>query len=81
MNTLKKTKYKYIHFEPIRKDEGPGWYCFSNLGKNCLGLVEWYARWKQWQYVPAPKTAYTSECHRDIADFMDQLEKPLKEQP
>ena len=69
-----KTRYRFIHFINIGYD----WYCYTNSkpAKN-LGFCEFYQAWKQWQFVPSDGTAYTSECCRDIAHFLDQL----KEQP
>jgi hypothetical protein len=66
-----KTKYKFIHFYEVVDGE---WVCFTNSKPlKGLGVCEYYAPWKQWQFVPSMDTAFTSDCCRDIAHFLDQL--------
>ena len=64
-----KTKYKYIEFE----DQGHYWLCRNHKYGGNIGMVEYNARWKKWEYVPGNNTAYTADCIADIAQFMNQL--------
>lgn len=67
-----RTRYRYINFVKL----GADWHCHTNAEPaTMLGFCEFYARWRQWQFVPRPDTAFTSDCCRDIADFLDQLKR------
>lgn len=35
-----------------------------------LGQVEWYARWRQYVFIPEPGTVFNRGCLHDIADFV-----------
>ena len=66
-----KTKYKFIHFSEIIDGE---WCCFTNSKTvNGLGVCVYYSQWKVWQFQPSSHSAFTSDCCRDIAHFLDQL--------
>lgn len=38
-----------------------------------LGYVEWYARWRTFQFVPAAGTGFTWDCLRDLSVFVAEL--------
>ena len=62
-------KYKHIRFEEIQ-----GFMvCRSNHGGAVLGRVEWFAKWREHEFIPEPGTAYTVECLRDLADFVGKM--------
>ena len=68
-----KTKYRYIQFKPW----GTSWVCMTNkTPATKLGIVEYWAPWREWEFCPNPHTGYTVECLRDIAHFISQLPKP-----
>ena len=71
-----KTKYKYIYFikgEKALLDEVI-WHCW-NKKKTLLGSVVYCEQWHEWEFQPKPMMGFTIECLRDIADFLDQLNK------
>lgn len=69
---LVKTRYRFIHFQ----QEGDYWLCYTNRSpRDCLGVVEYFTPWKQWQIAPKVNTAFTSDCLADIIHFMGQLPK------
>ncbi len=35
-----------------------------------LGVISWYAPWRQYTFNPAPNTVYSTGCLEDIADFI-----------
>lgn len=70
-----KTKYKFIEFSHLETKEEDIWICTNNKSKDKLGYCEYYKRWKEWQFFLEDMTAFTVECLRDIADFLDQLNK------
>lgn len=66
--------YKHIRFEEIQGFT----VCRSNHGGAVLGRVEWMARWKEYEFIPEPDTAYTVECLRDLADFVGKMNAARK---
>jgi len=71
-----KTRYKYIHFDDV---QDCGWYCYNNRNDDSLGCVTFYPIWKQWVIDFRPDMVFNNQCLRDIADFLDQLnKKPTK---
>jgi len=67
-----KTRYKYIHFDDV---QDCGWYCYNNRNDDSLGCVTFYPIWKQWVIDFRPDMVFNNQCLRDIADFLDQLNK------
>lgn len=61
--------YKHLRFEEI----GGNTVCRSNHSGGVLGHVDWHARWREYEFVPEPDTAYTLECLRDLADFVGKM--------
>lgn len=70
-------KYKYIKFVTCTMFPEFEYTCFDKKG-NALGFVGYNEKWKEHEYHPNPDTAYTVECHLDIADFLGQLNKEKK---
>ena len=71
---MMQAKYRYIQFVPNRRGS---WACYTtDATATKLGECEFYAPWKQWQFVPLYQTAFTIDCLRDIAHFLGQLPKP-----
>ncbi len=70
-----KTKYKYINFTEVEAEPKNRWNCRNNRPGDLLGTVEWYAKWKQYEFIPQYGMGFTIECLLDIADFIKQLER------
>lgn len=71
-----KTEYEYINF--VRLDSKPlKTLVFSCRSKRAygheLGIVKWYAPWRQYCYFPTNDTIYNGSCLEDIKYFMKQL--------
>jgi len=64
-----RTKYKYLEFDR----DGDIWICFNHVTDEQLGRVEYYAKWKQWESVLNAEIGFTEQCHKDMADFLSQL--------
>jgi hypothetical protein len=70
-----KTEYKYIRFE--RPFPTADWECWN--GKDTmLGVCVLNQRWKEYEFCPEESMGFTNECLRDIADFLEQLNKERK---
>lgn len=67
-----KLKYTYIHFEEYPDDE---WVCWNNNCKDILGQVRYYSRWRQYVIEFEEVCVFNSRCLRDVADFLEQLNK------
>ena len=69
-----KTEYKYIHFIKIEdKPKTSVWSCRNNKSNEELGIIKWYASWRQYCYFPANNTLYSMGCMMDIIDFINEL--------
>lgn len=75
-----KSRYKYIHFENVLKGH---WYCYNNKTDDDLGCATYYEPWKQWviDFTDAQDCVFNNQCLRDIADFLDQLNKTSISKP
>ena len=65
-----KTVYKYINFVIGLPNE---WTVWNNKSDDYLGVIVYNKRWKEWEFIPEPNTAYTTQCLLDLADFIKQL--------
>ena len=73
------TEYKDIHFdyrargsnEDIKK-----WCCIDNKKGWELGFIIYYSEWKTNVFIPVGEaTLFSSSCLRDIAQFLEELNK------
>ena len=70
-----KTEYKYIVF----KKELGSWACKNKKHGDHLGTVVYSPMWKQFVFQPRSGTEFSTDCLRDIADFLEQLNKQKRE--
>jgi hypothetical protein len=71
-----KTKYEYIHFvldESFQSAKTTRWFCSSNSSDDVLGIVKWYAAWRQYCFFPSEDSIFNNGCLADIQDFIKQL--------
>ncbi len=72
-----KLVYKYIYFEKVAL--GGVYYAMNNKrSEEPLGSVYWYEQWKQFVVEPLEGCVFNTQCLRDIADFLQQLNKAKK---
>lgn len=71
-----KTKYRFIHFEKHGQNR---WFCKNNQSESVLTGIVWYPRWRCYCTEHTVFNAlFNSDCHKDIADFLEQLNKERK---
>lgn len=72
---------KYIKFEE-RKGEihqkHPVYDIINKKHGSWLGMIFWNPQWRQYVSCEDSQCIFSSGCHRDIADFMDGLDKTAK---
>lgn len=68
-----KVRHKYIHFE--ESCSAGFWSCLSNKDNFELGRISWYPAWRQYEIHFDPNAVFNNSCMRDIADFLEQLNK------
>lgn len=67
-------KYKYIQFVLKEKKEKTEVYsCRNNRTNDELGIVRWYAPWRQYCYFPTVQAVYSEGCLKDIESFIKGL--------
>lgn len=60
------------------------WLVGTKRQNQLLGIVEWDAKWRQFEFVPAMGTAFTHDCLSAIAEFLvartaERLAAPRKQ--
>jgi len=71
-------KYKYLEFTEVdNKPRKTRWFSVINHVTDCdLGHVEWDRGWRQYVWVTPTLEVplkFSRSCHRDMADFLQQL--------
>ena len=56
-----------------KKPKTEVWRIETKEGKNILGYVKWFTRWRKYSFFPETDTVYENDCLRDIADFIEYL--------
>ena len=74
-----KTRYKYIQFVELpKKPLDILWQCLNNRSKEPLGVITFYKPWKQHVIQFNDGCVFNNQCLKDIADFLEQLNKRPK---
>jgi hypothetical protein len=75
-----KAKYKYIHFEQAKSSlvDKPVFYCRNNKSNSILAGCLYDNKWKQYVVKFNQNAIFSSDCLKDIADFLKQLNKSTK---
>lgn len=50
----------------------------SIQGRDVLGQVKWFGRWRKYCFFPAPDMVFEEDCLRDIARFLEQVTTEYK---
>lgn len=57
------------HMVAQRRANGSWMVCTKRVDQ-MLGQVEWHAKWRQFEFVPATGTAFTHDCLAAMAEFL-----------
>lgn len=60
--------------DPIAGRKTLSWHVRGKSGTH-LGVLEWYAPWRQYVLKPAWPTIFNRGCLRDVADFCERVHK------
>ena len=64
------TEGKYISFSKAEKQNPSSWvYTVQSNDGIPLGLIKWYAQWRQYGFYPEAGTVYEKICLTEIAEF------------
>ena len=63
-----KTEFKYIRFEQVVTTL---WLCKNKKSGRVLAGIERHHKWNKICFYPNADTVFSSDCLRDIADFID----------
>jgi hypothetical protein len=62
---------RYIRFVKIaEKAKTKVWVVENNSSGGQLGIIEWYASWRQYCFSPAEGTIFNNSCLKDIDTFL-----------
>ena len=69
-----RTHFEHIHFVALdHNTKTEKWECVNSRSGSHLGLVQWYAPWRRYCYLPSGDCVYGSGCLNDIVTFIDGL--------
>lgn len=69
-----KTQYEYIYMAQLPfKGKTTKWEIHHVESDCCLGVIKWYASWRQYCFFPENDTIFSSGCLQDIQDFIKKL--------
>jgi hypothetical protein len=72
---------KYMTFKLLeKKPRTTVWVITNNHSGVVLGLVEWYASWRQYVFVPREPSCFNNDCLKAIEDFLTNLNKQQTKQ-
>ncbi len=75
-----RTEYKYIKFTFVdSNDHKKGGDCLNKKSTTVLGYWQYYKPWKQYVIEFLEDCVFNETCLRDIADFLNQLNKKPKD--
>lgn len=67
---------KYLEFNTLeQKPRTKVIEIISKRGKERLGIIKWFGRWRQYAFFPVAGTIFNVECLNDIISFMGGLRK------
>lgn len=69
-----KTRYQFIYF--VKQEGKQVWSCRNNRMRDELGVVQFYANWRQWVFMPTGPAVYSAGCLADLQHFIGQLGPP-----
>jgi hypothetical protein len=65
---------KYLRFDLIESKPKTDVYVVINTKWNQrLGVVKWYASWRQYCFFADARTLYHKDCLREIANFIKRI--------
>lgn len=75
-------KSKWLKFKLLTKGNRTSIWSVESK-KECLGLIKWYSRWRQYCFISYGcnnySIIYSQSCLRDIAEFIkEQMDKKKK---
>lgn len=57
----------------MRAEQRNGQWTLTTRRGEVLGVLDWNERWRQFEFVPAFGSAFTSDCMRPLSDLLDKL--------
>jgi hypothetical protein len=74
--------YKFIRIgAPVDGEQfsGKPIYWVTNLKSGpAIGQIFWYAAWRRWTARFDPDSVWSADCLRDVASYLEQLNKAPK---
>ena len=69
--------YKYLTFVEVDNLKGTTrkFECKNNNSQTVLGIVKWYAPWRQYCYFDERAAVYSAGCLDDVADFLREVNR------
>lgn len=70
----------YIEFTLLQRKPKTEVYTVNNKSSGVLlGIIKWFAPWRQYCFFPSETTVYSQGCLKDIENFIQKLMHKRKE--
>ena len=63
----------FIYFPPKPGFKTGIWSVRNNKSSTHLGWIKWYSFWRQYCFFPVEQTIYSTECLKDIFEFINTI--------
>ena len=74
------TQYKYIQFRLLeQKPKTLVYEILNNHSLDQIGIVKWYANWRQYTFFPDNNCIFSTGCLEDIIDFTKKVQENHKQ--
>lgn len=65
---------KYLEFKLVgHKPRTEIWHVLSKRHGNRLGVIQWYAPWRQYCFYPEADCVFNNRCLQKITEFLEHL--------
>ena len=64
----------FVKCEPKPGAKTEKWLVYSKQTGALLTTIKWRGSWRRYTDMPEPDTFFDAQCHRDIADFLEELQ-------
>lgn len=73
------THYQYIEFELVeQKPKTLVYDILNNKSGDKIGIVKWFANWRQYVFVPSDSCIFSCGCLKDVIDFTEKVQENHK---
>ncbi len=70
---------KFVEVSPLKPRKTKIFQIWNVVKKEHIGIIIWDTAWRKYISISKQEIGFTSGCHREVADFIDNLMKEREE--